>query len=155
MEVCMIERNERFLSQLKRHEGLELEAYRCPAGFLTIGWGHNVEARPGAGVQTVGDALSRGTAEALLYNDVKLSCRELDKAYPWWRSMSEARQGVLLNMHFNMGMSTLKTFKLALAAMECGDWSEAGRQMLASRWAGQVKGRAAELARQMVLGEWE
>lgn len=151
----MIERSERFLSQLKRHEGLELEAYICPAGFLTVGWGHNVDASPVGVVKSVGDAISMGTAEALLYDDVKLSSRELDRAYPWWRGMSEARQAVLLNMHFNMGMGKLKTFKMALAAMEAGDWSEAGRQMLASRWAGQVKGRAAELARQMVLGEWE
>ena len=45
-----VEESAAFLSQLKRHEGEHREggrhvAYRCPAGALTIGWGHNLDAR--------------------------------------------------------------------------------------------------------------
>lgn len=150
-----IENNEKFLSQLKRHEGFSLEAYTCPAGFLTIGWGHNVEARPVPGVEKVGDTVSRGSAESLLYQDVKAVARELDDKIPWWRKMEEPRQAVLLNMAFNMGMPKLLGFKRALGAMSIGDYPRAGTEMLDSAWARQVKGRAAELARQMVLGDWE
>lgn len=151
----MIEKNVSFIEQLKRHEGLRLEAYECTAGVLTIGWGHNCVSHPVEGVERIGDAISRGTAEKLLYEDVKRAGKELDKALPWWRGMNEARQGVLLNMCFNVGLGRLLGFKKALGAMKIEDWSRAGTELLDSKWARQVRGRAAELSRQMVLGEWE
>ena len=150
-----IEYNDKFLAQLKRHEGLSLEAYLCPAGFLTIGWGHNCEAKPVPSVEKEGDVISRGSAEMLLYQDVKALAKELDDKLPWWREMEEPRQAVLLNMAFNMGVPKLLGFKRALGAMSIGDYPRAGTEMLDSQWARQVKGRAAELARQMVLGDWE
>lgn len=150
-----IENEEAFLDQLKRHEGLRLDAYLCPAGKLTIGWGHNCEAKPVPSVEKEGDVVSRGTAEILLYQDVKALAHELDDKLPWWRRMEEPRQAVLLNMAFNMGVPRLQTFKMALSAMKIGDFNRAATEMLDSRWALQVRGRAAELARQMVLGAWE
>lgn len=150
-----IENNENFISQLKRHEGFSLEAYTCPAGFLTIGWGHNCDAHPVPGVEHVGDTVSRGSAEILLYQDLKAIAKELDDKLPWWRKMEEPRQAVVLNMAFNMGVPKLMGFKRALSAMKIGDYNRAGSEMLDSQWARQVRGRAAELARQMVLGDWE
>lgn len=35
------------LMLLKKHEGLRLKAYLCPAGVLTIGYGHTRGVRPG------------------------------------------------------------------------------------------------------------
>jgi lysozyme len=32
---------------IKRFESLELEAYLCPAGAWTIGWGHTAGVEPG------------------------------------------------------------------------------------------------------------
>lgn len=150
-----VENDRYFLEQLKRHEGFSVEAYLCPAGKLTVGWGHNCEALPVPGVEKVGDVISRGTAETLLYRDVQAVAKELDAAFPWWRDMSFPRQAVLLNMAFNMGLPKLKTFKKAIGAMSIGDYPRAGTEMLDSRWMEQVRGRAAELARQMVLGVWE
>lgn len=151
-----IEYDETFLAQLKRHEGLRLEAYKDTEGVLTIGWGHNCEASPVPGVEQEGDVISRGSAENLLYQDLKSLARELDDRLPWWRGLDEPRQAVILNMAFNMGVSGLLGFKRALSAMKIGDYARAGTEMLDSRWAKeQVRGRAAELARQMVLGDWE
>lgn len=151
----MIERNERFYEQLKRHEGFRLEAYRCPAGALTVGYGHNCDVWPVAEVNRVGDVVSRAKAEELLVEDVSYFAGELDKRLGWWREMSEPRQAVVLNMAFNMGVTGLLGFKRALGAMRIEDYARAGTEMLDSAWARQVRGRAAELARQMVLGDWE
>ena len=62
MEKAMIEKDERFLSQLKAHEGLRLFAYVCPAGRLTIGWGHNCEASPVDGGADMGKRAARSDA---------------------------------------------------------------------------------------------
>lgn len=151
-----IEYNDKFLAQLKRHEGLRLEAYLCPAGKLTIGWGHNCDVWPVAGVDKVGDVISRVKAEEILAEDVVFIAGELDDRLNFgWRKMIEPRQSVLLNMAFNLGVPKLLTFRKALRAMESRCWNEAAHEMLDSRWAEQVKGRAAELATQMVLGAWQ
>ena len=41
-----------------------------------------------------------------------------------------------------------------LAAVEEGDYKKAAKEMLDSKWAFQVKGRAVELAKIMETGEW-
>ena len=151
-----IEYNDKFLAQLKRHEGLRLAAYLCPAGALTVGYGHNCDVWPVAGVEKVGDVISRTKAEEILVEDVFFFAEELDGRLGFdWRKMEEPRQAVLLNMAFNMGVSGLLAFKRALGAMRIGDYPRAGTEMLDSKWARQVKGRAAELARQMCLGAWQ
>ncbi|MCD8134613.1 MAG: hypothetical protein LUH01_01140 [Parabacteroides gordonii] len=35
------------INLIKEHEGLRLEAYRCPAGIYTIGYGHTAGVRRG------------------------------------------------------------------------------------------------------------
>ena len=38
---------QRGINLIKQHEGLRLEAYRCPAGVFTIGYGHTAGVRRG------------------------------------------------------------------------------------------------------------
>lgn len=129
----------RLFEQLKLHEGVETKAYLCPAGYITVGVGRNLEDR----------GLSDAEIEFLLDNDVVIVENELDKAFPWWRDMSEIRQRVLADMAFNMGVPRLKGFKNALAAMKDGDYADAATEMLDSIWAKQVGTRAARLAHMM------
>ena len=35
--------------QLEMHEGKKLQSYICPAGYLTVGVGRNLEANPATG----------------------------------------------------------------------------------------------------------
>lgn len=39
--------SEQGIELIKRHEGCVLKAYRCPAGVMTIGYGHTGDVRPG------------------------------------------------------------------------------------------------------------
>ena len=68
--------------------------------------------------------------------------------------MDDARLGVLIEMCYNLGLSGLAGFKKMLAAVEAGDYKKAAKEMLDSKWAFQVKGRAVELAKIMETGEW-
>lgn len=149
-----IECSEQFIDQIKRHEGLRLRTYRCPSGKLTIGWGHNLTDNPVWGLQK-GDKISMATAERLLENDIYSTGRQLDERIPWWRELDLPRQGVLLNMAFQMGVAGLAGFAKALSAAEQGNWLRSANEMLDSKWAKQTPGRAAELARQMQEGEWQ
>ena len=165
--MARVEDYAEFWAQLKRHEGERRDkvgrhiAYECPAGKLTIGWGHNLEASPiptdwfsDGEKPRVGSVITNDTAEHILRGDVAACARNLDLYMAFWRALDAPRQAVLLNMCFNMGWGALRDFKKMLAAVRKGQWREAAAEMQDSRWAKQVKGRAVELSLQMWKGQW-
>jgi len=143
-------------SQLVLHEGLKTELYRCTAGYLTIGVGHNIDSNglPPLMRKWLDEhgSITHDMAMKLLDQDIAVCEAELDRYHPWWRTMSEIRQRVLLDMCFNMGIETLGTFKNTLKAMREMRYSDAADGMLKSKWATQVKGRAIRLAKMMKTG---
>lgn len=151
--MSIIETDEHFLEQLKRHEGLRLTPYRCTAGALTIGYGHNLDANPIIDI-TPHTKITEGRATRILIEDCRKYAVQLDGRMTWWRTLNEPRQAVILNMAFNLGILGLLSFKNTLRAVKEERWSDAADGMLASKWAGQVKRRAVELAAQMRSGEW-
>ena len=165
--MSSIETHPLFLAQLKRHEGERRDkvgrhvAYKCPAGKLTIGWGHNLDANPvprdwfsDGEKAKVGSVITNATAEELLKADVSGCARELALHFYVWREIEEPRQAVLLNMCFNMGWKSLSGFKGMLKAVKERSWRAAASEMQDSRWFTQVKGRGKELSLQMYLGQW-
>lgn len=124
------------------HEGLRLKPYRDGADRLTIGVGRNLDDT----------GISREEALMLLHNDIERIKRELDANLPWWRSLSEARQKVLVSMAFNLGTNGLLGFSRMLSYLQDGDYSAAAEEMLSSIWANQVGNRALELAEMMENG---
>jgi lysozyme len=134
---------DRLKAQLREDEGISLKPYMCPAGKLTIGIGRNLD--------DVG--ISEEEAYTLLENDLEWVFAGLDRSFPWWRALDDARQEVLANMAFNMGITRLSGFKKFLAALQAGNFYTASLEMLDSRWAFQVGKRAKRLAEIMRNGE--
>ena len=132
--------------QLIRDEGKRLTPYRDTIGCLTIGVGHNLDAH----------GISDEVCDLLLTDDIARVEAGLRVRLPWATPdrLGEARYGVLANMGFNLGVAGLMRFRLMLAAVEAGDWTEAAKEMLDSEWARQVGDRAERLAEQMRTGEW-
>lgn len=133
------------LRELRRDEGVVPYAYQDSLGYWTIGVGRLIDKRKGG-------RLTDTEMDYLLGNDIMEKEAELDKALPWWRNMTAARQRVLLNMCFNLGLTKLLGFKNALKAMEAGDYQKAAAGMLDSLWARQVGQRAQRLATMMRNG---
>lgn len=132
--------------QLARDEGFRPHAYQDSVGKLTIGIGRNLD--------DVG--ISHEEALVLLANDVKCARILLADRLPWTvTALDEARKGVLINMCFNMGIFRLLEFKQFLAALQAADYKLAAAQMLDSKWAKQVGGRAQRLAAQIETGVWQ
>jgi lysozyme len=128
--------------QLVRDEGEVLKMYRCPAGFLTIGVGHNLEAKP----------ISKKASRVILADDIYDTQRELAGAMPWLFDLSLERQDGLINMAFNLGVGGLLQFKKALAAIKDQNWAEAEKHLKDSKWYGQVGKRAERVTKQIVTG---
>ena len=127
---------------IKKHEGLRLKPYKCPAGKLTIGYGRNIED----------SGITQTEAEMLLNNDIQ-NCYAECSRFSFWNKLNEARQAVILDMCFNLGINRLKGFKKMLAALEVGAYYRAAAEMLDSKWAKDVKTRAGEVAEIMKRGE--
>lgn len=113
---------------LKEDEGLRLLPYRDTEGHLTIGYGHNLDAK----------GIALRIAEQLLDKDIEDAEKELDRELPWWRGVDAARQLVLLNLCFNMGVTKLLQFRKTLVAMEKADWTTATHELRLSLWIHQV-----------------
>jgi lysozyme len=145
------------IKQLKRHEGFRAKVYQCTAGADTIGYGYNLDANPlnlsNYEIYNMRkDGISKEIAETILKVHVAQIETDLKEQFAWFENLNEARQAVLINMAFNLGMKGLLSFKNTLAMVKTGDYAGAAKNMLKSKWAGQVKGRAVELSAQMRTG---
>lgn len=139
---------ELLLPILKRHEGLRLSTYRCTEGVLTIGYGHTgPEVKEGL-------TITEKEAEELLLADIDTAEKDA-KLFPYYHNLSPARQAVVVNMIFNLGVNRFSKFLRFNAAMIDKDYVSASVEMLKSRWSTQVGVRSFELARIMSSGKIE
>ena len=86
---------EKGLNLIKKFEGCRLMAYRCPAGVLTIGYGHT------KGVKS-GQVITQAQAEELLHKDIVNFCKKVDK-YDKIYHFNENEYNALLSFVFNIG----------------------------------------------------
>jgi len=131
-------------SQLIRDEGMKNFPYPDAKGKTTIGVGRNLTDK----------GLSDVEVRFLLANDITETADALHAAFPWFAGIDGPRQGVLINMAFNMGIEGLSGFAKFLAAVMRHDWNAAADEMLKSMWAAQVGDRAVRLSSQMRTGVW-
>ena len=118
---------------IKKHEGLRLKPYICSAGKLTIGYSRNLEDK----------GISEHEADMMLESDIDLAKQDLFSVFGNAANhMSQNRFNALVDMRFNLGLSRFRGFKKMIKAIKVGDWDEASKQALDSRWAEQVKSRA-------------
>jgi len=135
---------QRLAAQLTIDEGRRPRIYVDTVGKVTGGVGRNLTDR----------AFSDDEIDLMLRNDIKGTESDLDRRLPWWRQMSEARQNVLANMCFNLGIDRLMGFAKTLTLMKAARYDAAAAEMLDSLWAKQVGARAIRLAATMRKGEF-
>ena len=128
-------------ARCKVAEGFRSAKYTDSRGYLTIGYGFNVDA-----------GISEYAASALLSAQVSEAEADAGAAFPWYSGADGVRQSVIVELAFNMGLTRLQGFHNMLAACARGDWAEAGRQLQASAWFGQVGQRGPLLVRLLTNG---
>lgn len=156
--------------QLILHEGLYLHVYPCPAGYLTIGVGRNLEGKPltkreqeylfgtsGLGIKEVIDVLysrkvTRDEAIWLLQQDINDAVKDLGN-FGWFSSLDPIRRKVMIDMRYNVGPKRFREFKRMIAAMAKGDYESTADEMVDSKWYHEVKTRGVRLVAMMRTGE--
>ena len=135
------------LPLVKEFEGCKLEAYLCPAGVWTIGWGHTgPEVKQGL-------RWTQQQADDALAADLREAHAGMLQAIPMARSYSGPRQAALTSWVFNVGAgaaadSTLRRRlgvgedPVKVIREELPRWNKGGGGVLQ----GLVRRRAAEVA---------
>lgn len=131
------------------HEGLRRKPYRCPAGKLTIGVGHNIETRAlpvdiDIYLKTQGE-ITDEMVERLLVVDIESAQGSCRKWLDNWDQIDTARQMAITDFMFNVGPGTAKEFVATQAAIELGDWEAAAHCLEDSRWYRQVGKRGERI----------
>lgn len=128
--------------ELMRDEGVRLKPYRDTVGKLTIGVGRNLDD----------NGITKQEALTMLRNDIANSRQELE-SFGWYRRLDARRQDAIVNMHFNLGLPRLLSFKRMIDALNNQDYKRASDEALTSRWAVQVGERAQRIAKIIREGE--
>lgn len=137
--------NIQLINSIEHHEGYRDRAYQDTEGVWTIGYGTNLQEL------RIDEALAR----AWLLKDID-AAGLYAKRFPEYQKLDTlARQNVFTEMVYNMGPSRVAGFRNMLAAIRVGDWDDAAKEMLDSKWARQVGRRAETLAALMKEGRYK
>jgi len=128
--------------QVKNHEGFYPGVYTDTVGIPTIGYGFIHLTKP--------------ESEYILAVRLKKIHRRLmyyETTKDFYAFLDPVRQGVLINMAYNLDYHGLSKFKKMFYYIRKNDFEKASIEMLDSKWAIQVKRRAVQLAHEMRTGE--
>ena len=138
--------NDAGLDLVRTFEGLRTEAYRCPAGVWTIGYGHTGDVQPG-------QSITAKQAEKILRDDLAACGEQVEDQIGV--SLSDCQYAALVSFVFNAGAGSLRSSTLR-RRLNAGDYdcvpSELAKWVKATdpntgrkvSLAGLVRRRAAE-----------
>ena len=128
---------------LVQHESYRQFVYTDSTGHLTVGIGRNLSDR----------GISTTEAFYLLDDDILYFSSKLSHFCDFFSGLDENRQIALIDMCFNLGVQGFLNFKNMISALEAGNYEDAAKEMLNSKWAEQVQDRATCLANIIRTGE--
>lgn len=130
------------IPSLMKDEGFRAKPYRCTAGKLTIGYGANIE-----------DGIDDDEAMFLLEHRLDKAIADCVRVFPWFGGLEAIRQGVVVQMRYQLGLDGLLGFRNLLRALAHEKFNIAAAEMLDSKWArSDSPKRAQRLALQMRTG---
>lgn len=134
---------------IKGHEGLRLQAYRCPTGHWTIGWGHTSDAR--FPVHN-GMKISKAKAQEMLEHDIEEAEAAIDRVLRV--KLNGNQYGAVVSLVFNIGVGAFAKSSLLRAlnrdqrnvSREFGMWVKGTVNGKRKTLPGLVRRRAEEAA---------
>lgn len=153
---------EKVMSSLKENEGFEKTAYRDTENLLTIGFGTNLQAKgarellAAAGINCDEIIARENTDSPVVLTDTQaenllrittlralFDCRQ---SFPGFDTQPANVRKVLIDMMFNMGPESFSTFTNFKKCIQAKNYKGAADSIEGTKYARQVKGRAAENA---------
>ena len=135
----------RLKDEVSADEGVVLEVYLDHLGYPTVGVGHLILEGDQEYGEGTGFKINQTRCDELFYQDIKNVLNDCEGHLSEWSTYPEEVKLIVANMAFNLGITRLKKFKMMFSALNEGDWVEASKQGLDSKWAKQVYNRAHRL----------
>ena len=130
--------NKQTLDLIKKFEGCRLKAYLCPAGVLTIGYGHTKSVKPN---QTI----TQQQADELLVTDLTEFERGVKSLVIV--PINDNQLGALVSFAYNVGIGALQKSTL-LKKLNAKDYQGASNEFLRWNKAGGKELKGLTLRRQ-------
>ncbi len=131
---------DQLVSDVGGDEGFSGNMYYDSKGFATVGFGFCIDKR------VAGATLSMADCNIILQNKLQKVIGTLDYSFPWYRTLSDARQRALANMCYQMGIDHLRGFTAMLEAFANGNYADAAAACLDSEYAKDAPARAGRVA---------
>lgn len=129
------------------HEGNSRYAYVDTLGNITVGIGRCLSEKSGRG-------LTADEIKFLFKNDIDLSREGLCKL-DWFNNLDVARQGVMIELAFNIGIAGVLKFTNMIESIKKKDFLGASKHLLDSRWKTQVgQGRSNDMSYRLRNGAY-
>lgn len=109
---------------IKQFESLRLDAYLCPAGVWTVGWGHTADVHEG--MRITGER-----AEEWLRWDIEQVEKDLPEAIHV--PLTQGQHDALVSLCFNLRGGARRLPRIAphlVARIDAGDWTGAANEFL-------------------------
>lgn len=121
-------------------EGIELDPYKCPAGKLTIGVGHNLER-----------GITKRMAMFILEEDIKECIQDLQlKLFPvQFPHFPIGVQTALINCRFVLGPKRFRGFEKMIAAVRVWEWPNMVKELRDSRWYRKYPSRVEKIIKEI------
>lgn len=132
-------------AMIARHEGFRGTIYEDSVGLPTIGYGRCLATNP----------LTKDEALYLMQSDITKCRTELVASFAWFPPLDLVRQAALIDLCFNIGVAGILGFKKMVSALSAKDYQSAAAELMNSKYAKQVGGRAKELAEMLRTGQWQ
>lgn len=137
---------------LEREEGFSATPYVDTEGYVTIGYGTKLSTK-NAPIEYFTLTVTKKTAQTMLEEHLKGCSRYLARKN--LTHVNSARYMILQSMCYQLGEAGLDSFKKMWKAIEKGDWNEAARQALDSKWYQQTPSRSNRHAEVLRTGKFE
>lgn len=137
---------ERGIEIVKQSEGLRLTAYRCPAGKLTIGYGHTANVYEG---QTI----TKSKADNLLNEDYRKAERIVESVVKV--PLNAAQKAALTSFTFNLGEANLRLLVCQNGRLNDGDYKSVEIWLPKYVFANGKKLKGLEIRRKKELKLWQ
>lgn len=126
-------------AMLKKFEGCKLKAYKCPAGILTIGFGHTSAA--GEPIVTPDLVITKQEALDILHRDLKKFEEGVDNLVKV--HLTQNQYDVLVDFAYNAGIGALKSSSL-LKKVNAGDFDAVPAELM--KWTkGKIPGKGSQV----------
>lgn len=145
---------EQVTALLVRHEGYRDRAYKDSRGYLTIGYGTNLDAVgaaqqcKAAGVSYAaaieGDPITREQGQTLLQRAARYAMDCAQVKINGFKNMPTNVQLAVIDQIYNMGLEKFGEFHKEIEALEARNWPGAVAAMTNSAWYHQVGQRARD-----------